>query len=420
MKPGVIFVLFALGTFICITCAAPASSEIQQDDDLDSEMTDKELVEIVKQIVNQEKLGDKELAQAELFKSLGLGLLKNVNWGNVLGRLGGLAKGFLRNARKPRRQSPYYPAQQPYNNYRSYGYGRRGHYESAKNQGEKEIIKTQRIDAELQAQTRLNEALKDLIATKEQDEEIDDYDDEAQGQSETIEELEGLLAAKEQDKEDRDALTAAMKADDSADLVESQDDGEDDDDDDDQDEDDDNNKEDIEAELQRKRKRQRHKSRNRHGYRRGYRNRGSHIGGRRGGHSGRNRNRGRNRGHTTRGRRPSWLRRFPWNDILSGVGTFAGGLLGNLFNPSPSPSPSPGFWEKNKLEVQQINDDDDYDDTDNNDVAHSETLKLNNELENLPVATQQDVEFDDNDAKFQAQSEVLKELMKILIAANQE
>ena len=415
MRPGVIFVLFTLGTFICITCAAPASSEIQQDDDLDSEMTDKELVEIVKQIVNQEKLGDKEPAQAELFKSLGLGLLKNINWGNVLGRLGGLAKGFLRNARKPRLRSPYYPAQQPY--YRSYGYGRRGRYKSAKKQGEKEVIKTQQIDAELQAQARLNEALKDLIATKEQDEEIDDYDDKAQAQSETIEELEDLLAAKEQDKEDRDALTAAMKADDSADLVESQDDGEDDDEDDDQHEDDDNNKEDIEAELQRKRKRQMHKSRNRHGYRKGYRNRGSRIGGRRGGHSGRHHHSGGGRGRTTRRRRPSWLSRFPWNNILSGVGNFAGGLLGNLFNPSPSPSQSPGFWEKNKLEIQQISDDDDYDDTDNNDIARSETL---NEVENLLVATQQDAEFDDYDAKFQAQSEVLKELMKILIAANQE
>ena len=399
MKLGVIFVLFALGTFICITCAAPASSEIQQDDDLDSEMTDKELVEIVKQIVNQEKLGDKELAQAELFKSLGLGLLKNINWGSVLGKLRGLANGFLRNARKPRLRSPYYPAQQPH--YHSHGYGSRGRYESAKNQGEKEVIKTQQIDTEeFQARARLNEALKDLIATKEQDEEIDDYD-EAQAQSETIEEL---LAAKEQDKEDRDALTAAMKADDLADLVESQDDGEDDDEDDDQDEDD-NNKEDIEAELQRKRKKQTHKSRNRHGRRRGYPYRGHRRpGGRRGGYSGR----------TTRRRRPSWLSRFPWNDILSGVGTFAGGLLGNLFNPSPSPSQSPGFSEKNKLEVQQINDDD-YDDTDDNDVAQSEIL---NELENLFVATQQDAEFDDYDAKFQAQNEVLKELMKILIAAN--
>lgn len=406
MKPDVIFVLFTLGTFICVACAAPTSSEIQQDDDSNSEVTDKELVEAVKQIINRAKLGDKELAQVEFFKSL----LKNTNWGDVLGKIGGLATKFLRNGRKPRARSPYYrePLQQPY--YRPYGYGRRG-------REEKEAIKTQQIDAELQARAQLNEALKDLIATKEQDEEIDDYDDEAHAQSEAIEELEDLLAAKEQDKEDRDALTAAMKADASADLVESQDDGEYDDEDDDQDEDYDDNEEDNEAELQRikGRKRRKYKSRNRHGRRRIYQYRGNRHGGHRRGYGGHRRHSGRGRGRTTRRRRPSWLsglRRFPWNDVLSGVGNFAGGLLGNFLNPSPSS----GFWEKNKLKLQQI-DYDDYDDADDNDVAQSETL---NKLENLLVATQQDEEFDNNNAELQAQSEVLKELMKILIAANQE
>ncbi len=389
MKPGIIFVLFALSTFLCVAYAAPASSEIQQDDNSDSEMMDKDLLEVLKQILRQAKMGDEDLAKAEFFN-----LFKNANWGGILG---GLASGLLRNANQ--RRQPYY---------RSY-YSRRGRYESAKNQGEKEVMKTQQINAELQA--RLNEILKDLdlTATKEQDKEIDIDNDKVQVQSEIMEELEDLLAAKEQwDKDDRDALAVAMKADDSADLDGPQDD-EDDDEDDDQDEDDDDNEGDIEAELQRfkRRKRRRHRIRNRHGGRRGYRYGGSRRGGRRRGNGGRGHGR---RGRTTRRRRPSWLsglRRFPWNNVLSGVG----GFLGNFLTPS---QPS-GFRQKNKLKLQQI--DDDYDDTDDYDVAQSEAL---NELENVLAVAQEDEEFDDYDAELQAQSEVLKELKKFLIAANQQ
>jgi hypothetical protein len=394
MKPGVIFVLFALATFLSVAYAAPASSEIQQDDDSDSEMTDKGLVEVLKQIVSQAKVGDEQLAQAEFFKSL----FKNTNWGGILRNIGGLASGLRKNANQRR---SYYPARQPH--YRSY-YSRHGHYESAKNQGEKEVMRTQQIDAELQAW--LNEILKYLTATKEKDEEVDvDDDNKVQTQREIMEELEDLLEAKEQrDEEDRDALAVAMKADDSADLDGPQDDEDDDDEyDDDQDEDD--NEGDIEAELQRikRRKRRRHRIRNRPGGRRGHRYRGSRRGGRRHGNGGRGRSR---QGRTTRRRRSSWLsglRRFPWNNILSGVG----GFLGNFSTPS---QPS-GFRQKNKLKLQQI--DDDYDNTDDNDVAQSEAL---NELENVLAAAQED----DNDTELQAQSEVLKELMKILIAANQQ
>ena len=83
---------------------------------------------------------------------------------------------------------------------------------------------------------------------------------------------------------------------------------------------------------------------------------------------------------------------------MNDLGSLVGGFVGNFLNQSPSGR------EKNKMELQQI--DDDYDDTDDDDdIAQSEAI---NELENMLAAAQQ---FDD--MKLQAQ------VLKTLIAANQ-
>ena len=130
MKLGFISVLFILSTLTYVTFAAPASSEIQQDDDSESEITDKELVEVLKLIANQAKLGDKEPAQTEFFS----------NWGDIL-RIGSK---ILRNVFTPRRSpTSYYSTPSKY--YRSYY--RHGGYGNAEKQEKKELAKTEQFDA---------------------------------------------------------------------------------------------------------------------------------------------------------------------------------------------------------------------------------------------------------------------------------